>query len=254
MLPAHKLAAVLAQARYGKLAGDKPATPQQLGPFNDPNSILGQLGDSGHAMLRAASIQPFGPEDPSGYHTTDTGSTPGSLLAAMGAPRYSTDMNQSAQMPGLPGSPASALEKAGAKVSMEIPDLLRNANSRSLFLAPGGPVFDLGEGAHLPFLQKAGLASATSELSDMTPLMRANGLARVHTYKGADGKMELALHFAQRPTPEQFAHVDTLLGQLRKGENISFDLQSPGRDRVAGLTTDPGEVLQGLERMPAFRP
>ncbi len=119
MMPAHRLAAVLAAqlaaGKFGKLAGDKPAAPQKLGPFNDPNSVLGQLGDTGHALLRAAGLQPFGAEDPAAYETVDLGPNRGAILNAAGVPQFSTGERRVAQMV-FHGSPHLFDEFDAAKI------------------------------------------------------------------------------------------------------------------------------------------
>ncbi len=119
LLPAHAapptIDDLLAHALYGKLPGDKPATPQKLGPLNDPSSVVGQLADTGHALLRAAGVQPFGPEDPSGYETSDLGPDRGALLESLGVPRYTTDEKRVAQMV-FHGSPHVFDEFDAAKI------------------------------------------------------------------------------------------------------------------------------------------
>ena len=84
-----------AQARIN--AASRP-NPQPLGPFNDPQSMVGQFADVGHELIKNFSQQvsghdPMGPESPGAYRTVDLvkeqGFDPG-LLQRLGVGRFST--------------------------------------------------------------------------------------------------------------------------------------------------------------------
>src|SRR6266571_5433176 len=74
-------------------------TGQKIGPFNDPNSIIGQLGDIGHSALKALGVQPFGAEDPNQYQTADLSK----ISKDYKGPRFKTVMPTVAMMPLPPG-------------------------------------------------------------------------------------------------------------------------------------------------------
>ena len=68
-------------------------SPQRIGPFNDPRSISGQLGDVGHTIMQLTGAQPFGLENPADYQTQDfakLGPVPEGMARFQTMPRPST--------------------------------------------------------------------------------------------------------------------------------------------------------------------
>ncbi len=223
-----------------KLLGDTPSQAQKIGPFNDPNSISGQLADTGHAILNAAGIQPFGPEDPNEYQTLDA-----KKIGITGAPRFQTSAKNNGLIPGIfPDLPAetpasSALIKSGA----ELLDDLKPLPNGAIYLDHAGNALKVAGNDHAAALVDAALS--TPEASYDPRKLADMKLIRIRNAPGG-----MAVQVNHQPTEAQSAMLESMIG--KSPAQTAYDFLSARAKvpmRLQGNVDDSGEFMKILSKM-----